>query len=126
MRLEKPIPAGGLVRVRVACAILGLSYDTLRFWLRKGWFEPPSGNTFAGHDLWSAEDIERLRLLRRSASRSSGEEKACQGARPAMRAAVYARVSTSNNGESPEMQLRDFGEYCDRRGWALAGEYVDI
>ena len=43
-----------------------------------------------------------------------------------MRAAVYARVSTSNNGQSPEMQLRDFGEYCDRRGWALAGEYVDI
>jgi DNA invertase Pin-like site-specific DNA recombinase len=42
-----------------------------------------------------------------------------------MRAAVYARVST-NNGQSPEMQLRDFGEYCDRRGWALAGEYVDV
>jgi DNA invertase Pin-like site-specific DNA recombinase len=42
-----------------------------------------------------------------------------------MRAAVYARVST-NNGQSPEMQLRDFAEYCDRRGWALAGEYVDI
>ena len=43
-----------------------------------------------------------------------------------MRAAVYARVSTSNNGQSPEMQLRDFSEYCDRRGWAVAGEYVDI
>jgi len=43
-----------------------------------------------------------------------------------MRAAIYARVSTSNNGQSPEMQLRDFGEYCDRRGWALAGEYVDV
>ena len=43
-----------------------------------------------------------------------------------MRAANYARVSTSNNGQSPEMQLRDFSEYCDRRGWALAGEYVDI
>src|SRR5580704_858636 len=43
-----------------------------------------------------------------------------------MRAAVYARVSTSNNGQSPEMQLRDFAEYCERRGWALAGEYVDI
>src|SRR5580658_3985806 len=43
-----------------------------------------------------------------------------------MRAAVYARVSTSNNGQSPEMQLRDFSEYCDRRGWALAGEYVDV
>ena len=43
-----------------------------------------------------------------------------------MRGAVYARVSTSNNGQSPEMQLRDFSEYCSRRGWALAGEYVDI
>jgi DNA invertase Pin-like site-specific DNA recombinase len=43
-----------------------------------------------------------------------------------MRAAIYARVSTANNGQSPEMQLRDFSEYCERRGWALAGEYVDL
>ena len=43
-----------------------------------------------------------------------------------MRAAVYARVSTANNGQSPEMQLRDFGEYCERRGWTVAGEYVDV
>jgi DNA invertase Pin-like site-specific DNA recombinase len=43
-----------------------------------------------------------------------------------MRAAVYAQVSTANKLQSPEMQLLDFGEYCDRRGWALAGEYVDV
>ena len=45
-----------------------------------------------------------------------------------MRAAVYARVSTANNGQSPEMQLRDFGEYCERRGWSVASdcEYVDV
>ena len=43
-----------------------------------------------------------------------------------MRAAVHARVSTVNNGQSPEMQLRDFSEYCTRRGWAVAGEYVDV
>jgi len=43
-----------------------------------------------------------------------------------MRAAVYARVSTVNNGQSPEMQLRDFSEYCTRRGWTVAGEYVDV
>jgi DNA invertase Pin-like site-specific DNA recombinase len=43
-----------------------------------------------------------------------------------MRAAVYARVSTVNNGQSPEMQLRELGEYCDRRGWTIAGEYVDV
>ena len=43
-----------------------------------------------------------------------------------MRAAIYARVSTSNNGQSPEMQLRDCSAYCERRAWALAGEYVDV
>ena len=45
-------------------------------------------------------------------------------ARP-LRAALYARVSTLNNGQSPEMQIRDFTEYCQRRGWT-ATEYVDV
>lgn len=42
-----------------------------------------------------------------------------------MRAAIYARVST-NNGQDPTMQTRELVEYCQRRGWQLAGEYVDI
>ncbi len=42
-----------------------------------------------------------------------------------MRAAIYARVSTVGNGQSPEMQLREMREYCERRGWTVAGEYVD-
>jgi DNA invertase Pin-like site-specific DNA recombinase len=41
------------------------------------------------------------------------------------RAAVYARVSTLNNGQSPEMQLRELAEYCSRRGWTVT-EYVDL
>ena len=41
------------------------------------------------------------------------------------RVGIYARVSTSNNGQSPEMQLRELREYCERRGWTVAGEYVD-
>jgi DNA invertase Pin-like site-specific DNA recombinase len=45
-------------------------------------------------------------------------------ARP-LRAALYARVSTLNNGQNPEMQIRDFAEYCQRRGWT-ATEYVDV
>jgi DNA invertase Pin-like site-specific DNA recombinase len=43
-----------------------------------------------------------------------------------VRAAIYARVSTSNNGQSPEMQIRDFAEYSGRRGWAVADQYVDV
>jgi len=43
-----------------------------------------------------------------------------------MRAALYARVSTVNNGQDPEMQLRELREYCQRRGWDVAGEFVDV
>ena len=42
-----------------------------------------------------------------------------------MRAAIYARVSTVGQGQSPEVQIRELREYCVRRGWQLAGEYVD-
>src|SRR5271155_4289444 len=44
---------------------------------------------------------------------------------PPMKAAIYARVSTANGGQSPEMQLIELREYCGRRGWQIAGEYVD-
>jgi DNA invertase Pin-like site-specific DNA recombinase len=43
-----------------------------------------------------------------------------------MKAAIYGRVSTANNGQDPTMQTRELREYCDRRGWTVAGEYVDI
>jgi len=42
------------------------------------------------------------------------------------RVAIYARVSTPDGkGQSPEMQLRELREHCERRGWTIAGEYVD-
>lgn len=41
-----------------------------------------------------------------------------------MKTALYARVST-NNGQDPEMQLRELRDYCQRRGWEVAQEYVD-
>lgn len=40
------------------------------------------------------------------------------------RAALYARVSTSNGHQNPEVQLRELREYCQRRGWEIS-EYVD-
>jgi DNA invertase Pin-like site-specific DNA recombinase len=42
-----------------------------------------------------------------------------------MKAALYARVSTSNNGQDPTMQTRELKEYCKRRGWEMVVEYVD-
>jgi DNA invertase Pin-like site-specific DNA recombinase len=43
-----------------------------------------------------------------------------------MRVAIYARVSTANNGQDPTMQTREVREYVERRGWKFAGEYVDV
>ncbi len=40
-----------------------------------------------------------------------------------LRAAVYARVST-NNGQDPTVQTRELEEYCQRRGWKVAGQYI--
>ena len=42
-----------------------------------------------------------------------------------MKAAIYARDSTANNGQEPTMQTWELREYCDRRGWDVVGEYVD-
>jgi DNA invertase Pin-like site-specific DNA recombinase len=46
--------------------------------------------------------------------------------RRTMKAAIYARVSTANNGQDPTMQTRELREYAERRCWTVAGEYVDI
>jgi DNA invertase Pin-like site-specific DNA recombinase len=40
------------------------------------------------------------------------------------RVGLYARVSTLQ-AQDPEMQLSELREYAARRGWEVAGEYVD-
>jgi DNA invertase Pin-like site-specific DNA recombinase len=42
-----------------------------------------------------------------------------------MRTALYARVSTTNNGQDVQMQVREFREFCKNRGWDISGEYID-
>jgi DNA invertase Pin-like site-specific DNA recombinase len=42
-----------------------------------------------------------------------------------VKAALYARVST-HAGQNPDMQLVELRQYCQRRGWDIAGEFVDI
>jgi DNA invertase Pin-like site-specific DNA recombinase len=45
---------------------------------------------------------------------------------PSFRAAIYARVSTTNNGQDPLVQTREMKEYCPHRGWKIVDEYVDV
>lgn len=43
--------------------------------------------------------------------------------RKQMRVAIYARVSTAD--QNPAMQICELRDYCKRRGWTVADEYVD-
>jgi DNA invertase Pin-like site-specific DNA recombinase len=45
--------------------------------------------------------------------------------RPIHRVALYARVSTLNGHQDPEMQLSELREYATRRGLTIHDEYVD-
>ena len=45
--------------------------------------------------------------------------------KPLIRAALYARISTVNHGQDPEVQLGEIREFCKRRGFTVAREYVD-
>jgi DNA invertase Pin-like site-specific DNA recombinase len=45
--------------------------------------------------------------------------------RVAVRVALYARCSTHDKGQDPELQLAPLREYCQRRGCTIAGEYID-
>jgi DNA invertase Pin-like site-specific DNA recombinase len=41
------------------------------------------------------------------------------------RAALYARVSTTDKGQDPELQLGELRQRAAERGWQVVGEYVD-
>src|SRR5213594_4556200 len=45
--------------------------------------------------------------------------------RTTKRVALYARVSTVNHGQDPEVQLRELREFCQRRRFEIVVEYVD-
>jgi DNA invertase Pin-like site-specific DNA recombinase len=38
---------------------------------------------------------------------------------------LYARVSTLDKEQNPEVQLRELREYCRRAGWEIGEEFVD-
>jgi DNA invertase Pin-like site-specific DNA recombinase len=42
-----------------------------------------------------------------------------------MKVAIYARVSTLNH-QDVGMQTRELNEFCERRGWTIFAEYVDV
>src|ERR1700730_14825264 len=42
------------------------------------------------------------------------------------RAAIYARISTTNHGQDVSMQTRDLEQFAQARGWRLVDSYLDL
>jgi len=42
-----------------------------------------------------------------------------------MKAALYARVSTSGKGQDPTMQQLEMAAFCQRRGWTITRTYTE-
>src|ERR1700683_738672 len=42
-----------------------------------------------------------------------------------MRAAIYARVSTTNHGQDVKLQTRELQQFAEARGWQVIGTYTD-
>lgn len=42
------------------------------------------------------------------------------------RVCLYARVSTSNGHQDPELQLRELRAFAAARGWTVTGEFTDV
>jgi DNA invertase Pin-like site-specific DNA recombinase/protein-L-isoaspartate O-methyltransferase len=55
----------------------------------------------------------------------SGGRGNCMKSSMSKRVALYARVSTSNGQQDPEMQLRELREYAKHRELIIVGEYID-
>jgi DNA invertase Pin-like site-specific DNA recombinase len=41
------------------------------------------------------------------------------------RVGLYARISTLNHGQDPEVQLRELRTYCEHRGFQIVETYID-
>jgi DNA invertase Pin-like site-specific DNA recombinase len=82
--------------------------------------------TAAGHSFLGRYSLFLPWLSEGLRDHSAAEIDGCDhtGDEP-MKAAVYARVSTPDK-QDPEMQLRELREYCQRRGWEIEREYVDV
>jgi DNA invertase Pin-like site-specific DNA recombinase len=43
-----------------------------------------------------------------------------------MKCAIYARVSTKNGGQDPLNQVAQLREYCQKQGWEITAECIDM
>ena len=74
----------------------------------------------------AAQSTSRSAEKRSHEARESNLALSLQGVKKMRRIALYARVSTRNNGQNPDTQLVALREYASARGLEIVSEYVDV
>ncbi|MEM1596187.1 MAG: IS607 family transposase [Desulfurococcaceae archaeon] len=97
-----------LLRPREVCERLGVSYSTLRRWIKEGYVK--AVRTVGGK--YRVPESEVRRILESRAKE--------------IRAVVYARVSSHDQREDLERQVRYLLEYCASKGYRVVEVLTDV
>jgi len=97
-----------LLRPREACERLGISYSTLRRWIEAGYVK--AIRTVGGKYMVPESEVRRI-------LESRAKE---------IRAVVYARVSSHDQREDLERQVRYLLEYCASKGYRVVETITDV
>ncbi|MEM1962339.1 MAG: IS607 family transposase [Sulfolobales archaeon] len=97
-----------LLRPREVCEKLGVSYSTLRRWIEAGYVKAIR----AVGGKYRVPESEVRRILESRAKE--------------IRAVVYARVSSHDQGEDLERQVRYLLEYCASKGYRVVEVLTDV
>jgi len=98
-----------LLRPKEVCRILGVSYPTLRRWIKEGRIR--AVQTVGGKYRIPESEVKRL------LSGVTGKE---------VRAVIYARVSSSEQRSDLERQVQYLAQYCSAKGYKVVEVLSDI
>jgi len=98
-----------LLRPKEACRLLGVSYVTLRRWIKEGKIR--AVRTLGGKYRIPESEVKRL---------LSGVETS------EVRAIIYARVSSSDQRKDLERQIQYLMRYCSAKGYKVVDVLSDI
>jgi len=98
-----------LLRPKEACRVLGVSYVTLRRWIKEGKIR--AVQTLGGKYRVPESEVKRL---------LSGVETR------EVRAVIYARVSSSDQKKDLERQIEYLTQYCSAKGYRVVDVLSDV
>lgn len=98
-----------LLRPKEACKLLGVSYTTLRRWIREG--RVKAVRTVGGK--YRVPESEVRRILSGAETRE-------------VRAIIYARVSSSDQRSDLEKQIQYLTQYCSAKGYRVIDILSDV